>query len=287
MAQETLYKVIGSVLCLLDVIWFYIRVLIYGKLAKPLELRDGITEPGAIPLNEPTKDNETKIYRNAIVYNKKRSIVCEGATTVDQLFSYLVKKNANEKCMGYRVYKTMHREKIDGKVFDIPEFEPEMKWMTYEQVGRRVRDLSCGLVELTKLNSGDKVAIYENTCPEWQIMAQACIRYGIIVVTVYASLGQEAIVKSLNETEITTILIGEDLLHNLNDIAASVPSLKYVIYNPATIKPNSFPISTLSKTLQVLSIEEVEKMGALNKKTPPIRKVPTEDDLALIMYTSG
>jgi long-chain acyl-CoA synthetase len=176
---------------------------------------------------------------------------------------------------------------IDGKMIDIPEFKSEMTWLTYEQVGKRVRDVAAGLVEFTTLNSGDKLAIYENTCREWQITAQACLRYGITIVTVFASLGQEAIITSLNETQITAIMMGEDLLPNLKEIANGVPSLKYVIFNPSKIYPYSFDTGSLPQNLKVISFEEVEKMGLLLKEAPKIKNVPRENDLALIMYTSG
>ena len=47
------------------------------------------------------------------------------------------------------------------------------------------------------LKKGDKVAIYMETRAEWFILAHAAFRAGLTVVTVYASLGEEAVTDAL------------------------------------------------------------------------------------------
>ncbi|KAJ0707828.1 putative long-chain-fatty-acid--CoA ligase [Helianthus annuus] len=55
-----------------------------------------------------------------------------------------------------------------------------------------------------------------NTREEWFIALQACFRQNVTVVTMYASLGEEAICHSLNETEVTTVICGNKELKNLS-----------------------------------------------------------------------
>ena len=49
--------------------------------------------------------------------------------------------------------------------------------------------------------AGDNVAIYANTSSRWQITAQACFANSFPVVTVYATLGEEAVAHALNLAE--------------------------------------------------------------------------------------
>ena len=82
----------------------------------------------------------------------------------------------------------------DGQVWDAQE------------VSSRVRNFLRGLLEL---ECGERVCFYLDTCPEWQIAAQACFATSITVVTVYASLGAEA-AQAMREGDITTLITDRD-----------------------------------------------------------------------------
>jgi long-chain acyl-CoA synthetase len=243
-----------------------------------------VSVPQSYPLTEKTSQDESPIYRNMALKNTKRVELEGNITTLDQQFNQVVKKYAQKNCFGQRSVAKITTKVVDGK--QVEHFDLDhIQWTTYEKVGVRVKLFATGLAHLTGLNSGDKLAIYENTCIEWQIAAQACLRYGITIVTVYASLGIDAIITSLNQAEITSIMIGEELLSNVNSIAERVPTLKYIIYNTSKFKPNTFDISTLSKELTIIPFSKCETVGETVQVK--VKNTPIEDDLALIMYTSG
>lgn len=56
-----------------------------------------------------------------------------------------------------------------------------------------------GLLELG-LEAGSRLGIYCNTRIEWQLIAQACFRANITVVTVYANLGEEGLASALEQS---------------------------------------------------------------------------------------
>lgn len=55
-----------------------------------------------------------------------------------------------------------------------------------------------GLVQIGH-KSEERVAIFADTREEWFIALQGCFRRNVTVVTIYSSLGEEALCHSLNE----------------------------------------------------------------------------------------
>ncbi|KAL0487691.1 long-chain acyl-CoA synthetase [Acrasis kona] len=282
----------GTLLTLIDRIIFTVLYLVKGQKALHYDMLDDPKRNKAVSVkneNGTTDSNiETGVYRNAIAKNGLLTTPIKGCSTLPEIFEYSVKTYANKKCMGKRELIRIEKVTLDKKEFEIPEYKRDITYETYAQVGKRVRDLASGLTAFTGLNSGDKLAIYENTCPEWQLVAQSCFRYGIQVVTVYASLGNEALVHSLNETKVTAIFTGEDLLSNLHkNIVDKVPTLKYVIYNQSKLPGNEAKIPPFNSSLKIVSVEELEQLGRSNQEPTPIKQKTQPEDVAFIMYTSG
>jgi long-chain acyl-CoA synthetase len=281
-----LLSLVGFILRTIDVLAYYVITFFYGKTAISWDLKDTSGSPVAVPIGTEKPSSETRVYRNIRSLDGKVKPMVDGVSTLDELFRHVTKQHENKPCIGSRKVLAIKKVNIDGKMMDTFEFD-KIKWTTYGEVAQKVERVASGIVELTGLNSGDKLAIYENTCPEWQYVCQACLRYGIQVVTVYASLGLDALVTSLNETKITAIFAGEELLPHFVKIGQQVPTLKYVIFNPDRFVPKENPIpANILNHIKVVSIQEVEELGG-TVKPPKINKVPTTDDIAFIMYTSG
>ena len=65
-------------------------------------------------------------------------------------------------------------------------------------VDAKVKLLATALLELG-LKENSRLGIYCNTRFEWQLIAQACFRTNITVVTVYANLGEEGLAYALEQ----------------------------------------------------------------------------------------
>ena len=74
-----------------------------------------------------------------------------------------------------------------------------------------IERLAAGLAGLG-LSPGSKIAFYMETRKEWFTMAHAAWRAGLTVVTVYASLGDEAVIDALTESEATVLFSSAPLL---------------------------------------------------------------------------
>jgi hypothetical protein len=131
--------------------------------------------------------------------------------TLPDLFQWAVETYGSRPSLGSR--KVLRTEEVsskvvvDGKVVEkklkIPTLS-EYQWKSFTEVFDEVKRFSAGLVrtgsKLKDLN--DKVALFSNTRAEWQVAAQAAFYRGITVVTVYPSLGPDALAYSLEQTEV-------------------------------------------------------------------------------------
>lgn len=171
---------------------------------------------------------------------------------------------------------------IDGveKTMTYPELS-EFKWITYKQASERVNNLASGMSRLG-IQKGEPVAIFEETRLEWTLASRACYCHSYVVFTVYANLGEDALVFALNQGEIRVMVTGATLLRTLSKIVKDVKSLKTIVYIG---KADPKDVSALEASgVKTVSFESVESDGAAN---PVPHEPPQLDDLACIMYTSG
>ena len=68
------------------------------------------------------------------------------------------------------------------------------------------------------IEKGDKLAIYDETSYEWCVAEQACYTQSITVLTVYATLGMEALEYALNSAKVTYIVANSTLFPQLVSI---------------------------------------------------------------------
>lgn len=198
--------------------------------------------------------------------------------------------------MGWRDLVRMHDEekeitkKVDGK--DVKEkktwqyFEmSDYKYLTYKEFDERVSHASSGLVNLG-LSKDTRFNIYAATAINWQNMAHACFRQSIPFCTAYETLGEEGLQHSLVEPDVVGIFTNAELLPTLANVIDKAETVKYVVYDG---KPDEKHISKVRDVLskrdgKAVTIEELWKEGKANPAKP---NLPTKDDVACIMYTSG
>ncbi|CAJ2674459.1 long chain acyl-CoA synthetase 9, chloroplastic-like isoform X2 [Trifolium pratense] len=106
-------------------------------------------------------------------------------------------------------------------------------------------------------------------------------RRNVTVVTMYASLGEEAICHSLNETEVTTVICGKKELKTLVNISGQIDSVKRVICMDDDIPSDA---SSVGHGWTIISFADVKRLG---KENPVDADLPLPADVAVIMYTSG
>lgn len=78
--------------------------------------------------------------------------------------------------------------RIDGRQLKQYRLSPNYTWMTYGQVDTFTKNLAQSLYA-RGIASFDKVLIISETRVEWMLCAQAIIRTGATIVTLFSNLG--------------------------------------------------------------------------------------------------
>lgn len=207
----------------------------------------------------------------------------EGVTTIAELFERSCKQFPDKPLFGTRKLISTEIEKSqDGRSFEKLHLG-NYEWLYYAQTFGIVCNFASGLIQLGHKKE-ERVALFAETQAQWQIALQACFRQTITVVTVYASLGEEALCHSLNETEVTTVICGHKELKKLIDISGQLDTVKRVILISEESISNDSSLFQKASSWSVSSFVEVQKLG---QEKPVDANMPLSADIAVIMYTSG
>ncbi|KAL5798146.1 hypothetical protein ACOSQ2_002966 [Xanthoceras sorbifolium] len=205
----------------------------------------------------------------------------KGATTMAALFEQSCRAHPQDRFLGTR--KLVNKEFVtasDGRKFEKVHLG-DYEWQTYGEVFDRASHFASGLVNLGH-NVDTRAAIFSDTRAEWFIAFQGCFRQDVTVVTIYASLGEDALIHSLNETQVTTLICESKQFKKLSAIRSSLKTIKNVIYFEDDGSETDLSGSLGNWT--VSSFSDVEKLGRSNPVDPSL---PSKNGIAVIMYTSG
>ena len=132
--------------------------------------------------------------------------------------------------------------------------------LTYAEVGRRiarVQEILCG----AGLRAGDKVALLSSNMPNWGVCYYAVTAAGMIVVPILPDFSGEELDMIIEHSEARALLVSDRLFTKLS--RHTIERLNVVVR---------------TKNLGVIS-QRVRGEGSM--------AVPSPDDLAVIIYTSG
>lgn len=205
----------------------------------------------------------------------------DGVTTLAELFEQSCNKFSDRRLLGTRKLIAREMEVSNGRSFEKLHLG-EYEWISYGQVFETVCNFASGLVQLGH-QKGERVAIFADTCEEWFIALQGCFRRNITVVTIYASLGEEALCHSFNETEVTTVICGYKELKKIANISGQLDTVKRIICMNDEFQSDASLFSG-SSNWTINSFFDVDKLGRENPVDPDL---PLSADIAVIMYTSG
>ncbi|XP_061341906.1 long chain acyl-CoA synthetase 9, chloroplastic isoform X2 [Gastrolobium bilobum] len=204
----------------------------------------------------------------------------EGVTTLAELFEDACRKHGERLLLGTRRLVSSEVEiSEDGRSFEKLHLG-DYQWLTYDKTFDAVSNFASGLATLGHVRE-ERAAIFADTREEWFIALQGCFRRNVTVVTIYASLGEEALCHSLNETEVTTVICGKKELRTLVNISGQLDSVKRVICMDDDIPSDA---SSVEHGWTITSFTDVEKLG---RENPVDADLPLPADVAVIMYTSG
>lgn len=240
------------------------------------------------PLRSVPVGNDESHRVQAEYKGKPKYTNVEGVTTIYELAQHAFTKYGPRNAMGEREYLGPHTPKIE-KFGDIT-------YRTFDQVkteslqfGASLR--SAGLVAaprtstLDQLTTSCTIAIFENTCSEWMIAALGAYTQSISITTVYATLGIDAVIDSINDGKIRAIVCNKKSVKVLLGKITQMPTLKCIIYTNNMIAPGEkVDLSTAPNDVSVVSFDDFVTAG--DTKAFPVVP-PAPETTAVIMYTSG
>ncbi|NXU42683.1 ACSL4 ligase, partial [Drymodes brunneopygia] len=232
---------------------------------------------------KPISDKPGSPYRSVTHLDSLANINIPGADTLDKLFDHALVKFGKKDCLGTREILSEENEmQPNGKVFK-KLILGTYRWLSYEEVNEKMTRLGNGLTALG-LTPKSTVVIFCETRAEWMIVALTCFKYNFPLVTLYATLGEEAVTYGLNECGASYLVTSVELLESkLKTALPQISCLRHIIYvDKKTVNKSEYP-----ENMEIHSMQAVEELGAKpeNSSILPSRPVPT--DLALVMYTSG
>ncbi|CAL1538248.1 unnamed protein product [Lymnaea stagnalis] len=206
--------------------------------------------------------------------------------TLDDLFTKACKLYSNNPCLGTREVLSEEEEpQPNGKVFKKLVLG-SYQWETYNEVAKRIIHFGNGLIAL-KQTPKTKLVIFAETRAEWMIAAQTCFRYNFPVVTLYATLGIDAIIHGINETQVARVITSLELIPKFQEVLPLTPSVTHVIVmGCTTAELNKIKIK-VPEGITVISMLDVENLGSKPEQKKIVVSKPSPDDIAVVMYTSG
>ena len=154
----------------------------------------------------------------------------------------------------------------------------EWRSLTFGEVARRVRELALGLKALG-IERGDRVAIWSENRPEWNLADLAVLAIGAVDVPIYATQTHSQVEYILADSAARAIFVSAAFAEDALEIKSRLPALEFVISLEEIAKP-------------VVGVEELVDRGrAIYGEQPGLYesmwRAATKEDLATILYTSG
>lgn len=224
------------------------------------------------------------------------------AKTVYEMTTAAVQKYSEKTAMVSRKFielkKIRETDRFPTKIFD----DTSLDTITYEDLGKNILNFGAGLRSLgmepiPQLKPGQHfddatgpfvLVIFEDTCYQWTTALQGAFSQSMTVATCYSTLGEDAVVASVNETNAAALLLNWKNAEKFAKMGNKrMPSLKTIIASTHEMPEGALPpVSPKGSGIRIVTTDEVIAEGKRQAaKYPPLP--PQPHDVAVIMYTSG
>lgn len=161
--------------------------------------------------------------------------------------------------------------------------------ISFIELEHSARDLSQWLIE-QGIGFGDKVAILSENCAHWGIAYFAVTTMGAIAVPILTEFHNDAIAHIVRQSEAKAVFVSEKMYPKISDAEFEQPPL-FINLETFTLLEQGIGRDRL-RELKSAGLREYRKwqekaMRLAKKVVPAGPKAPGEDDIAVIIYTSG
>src|ERR1041384_1315852 len=167
-------------------------------------------------------------------------------------------------------------------------FKDEAQWrsLTFGEVARRVRELALGLHGLG-ISARDRIAIWSENRPEWNLADLASLAIGAGDVPIYATQSHAQVEYILADSASRAIFVSSQFLEIALSMKLQIYSLEYVI-----LLDSDVPDAGENKASAVVKVKDLVDKGRAVYAVEPglyekLWQAATSEDLATILYTSG
>lgn len=203
----------------------------------------------ARPLNH--GEDDFIVYRSVTkISDVHAKFIQDKLDTMEKVFCSAVSQHKNKPALGTRVIISEEDEmQPDGKIFKKVHFSfllistvndsnkhhvlyqfllGGFKWRSYTQMNDEAENFGRGLRELG-LKPFENVVIFAETRAEWLISANGCMKQNMPIVTLYASLGDDALIHGINETDVSCVVTSQQLLEKFKNILPSTKNVNLLV----------------------------------------------------------
>jgi len=241
----------------------------------------------SVPLNE--DDPSHRVHPEFVA--ERATKPGNGATTMWELADIAFDQFSDSVCMrrreflGWKVPKKVKEfsSKVDEFTFDEVSVTSMKFGAALRSHGGCVSADSKTTIDAVKIPC--RIAIFENTCPEWMMACLGAFSQSIAVMTVYATLGIDAVIEAVCDNQVPVIVCNRSNVKYLVDQAQKMKCLKVIVYTNDLVSgedeaKDDLPRST--RKLAIYSFDEFVNLGEVTSVSPP-----SPDTTAVVMYTSG
>uniref|UniRef100_A0A2P2HY61 long-chain-fatty-acid--CoA ligase n=1 Tax=Hirondellea gigas TaxID=1518452 RepID=A0A2P2HY61_9CRUS len=255
---------------------------VYALWQRPWQRQDTTNKQRAHNIS--TNDSEVIYRAEAKVTDLEVEFTRKNITTLKEALDLAFKKHAHKKALGTRkIFKETDEVQKNGKVFKKYEMG-DYSWLSFAEMDEMSFWFGRGL-RLHGHKPQENLVIFSESRYEWLVCAAGAFRQNIAVCTLYATLGDDAVVHGINETEVRHIITSHDLLPKLKTILPRCPKVTRVIYFGDQLRHTD--VTGYKEGVTFTSFMEVVDKGKDANYTGFKDVSPAPNDTAIIMYTSG
>lgn len=242
--------------------------------------------PFSVALPGTAEPDRTPVYRHWRTTEGLIRSLDPAVQTGHDMFEFSAKRAPKANCFGRRPWDPVKKEW--GAYI----------WEDYGTVAQRRANFGVGIVQAVRdagvSDSKFGVGLWCQNRPEWQITDLACMSQSLFSVSLYDTLGPDAIEYIANHAELPIIVTSLPHVPTLIRLKAKLPHLRVIV----SLDPlEAGEADGLSKHallsqfanqvgVKLYSIQQVEKvgeaLGGVNKM-----RAPVPEDIVTINYTSG
>jgi long-chain acyl-CoA synthetase len=151
--------------------------------------------------------------------------------------------------------------------------------ISYDDLGRIVREISLGLVDLG-IEQGDRVAILAHTRPEWTTACFGILSAGGTLVTIYQTNSPEECHYVANHSESRAVFVEDgEQLAKIREVEKDLPHLDHIV----VMEPGDADLG------DAISLEDLRERGRGREESEFEERYSAigPDDMSLYIYTSG